>query len=232
MIDAHDASLKVVHGDTRSEESLDLSAMQIHGNNAINSHRLKKAGAIRGTDGDARRHFSILSRVPVIRDDNRDTSRRRSVETRHHEKKLHKIVVDGRTRGLDDVHILPPDVLVDHNVDLPVSEAADSGPAEVDAQELGDFEGEAHVAVAAEELESSAVLLGLESGGLEAGLFRRHGGTGLRVGIRGICLFGFGGSRTRGNHGLFLLPRWLGWDDGGIFYWLQHNRGQRCLRLL
>mmetsp|Transcript_20391 Transcript_20391/g.33065 ORF Transcript_20391/g.33065 Transcript_20391/m.33065 type:complete len:231 (-) Transcript_20391:9-701(-) len=230
MIDAHDASLEVVHGDTRSEKSLNLSAMQIHGNDAINSHRLKKAGAICGTDGDARRHLSILSRVSVVRDDNRDTSRRRSVETRHHEKKLHKIVVDGRTRGLDDVNILSPDVLVDHNVDLPVSEAADSGPAEVDAQELCDFEGEAHVAVAAEELESAAVLLGLEGGGLEAGLFRRHGGAGLRVGIRGVC--SFGGSRTRGNHGLFLLPRWLGWDDGGIFYWLQHNRGQWCLRLL
>mmetsp|Transcript_57162 Transcript_57162/g.121363 ORF Transcript_57162/g.121363 Transcript_57162/m.121363 type:complete len:460 (+) Transcript_57162:591-1970(+) len=235
VVDAHDAPVEVVHGNARSEESLDLPAVQVYGDDAVDSHGLEEAGDVRGRDGDAGLHLPVLPSVAVVGDDDRDATGRRAVEAGDHEQELHDVVVNGRTRGLDDVHVLPPDVLVDHDVYLAVSEAGDGGAAEIDAEELGDLEGESHVAVAAEQLEASAVLLRLEGGGLEAGLVGSHGGGGLSVGIGGGCGSGGDGGRTRGvdgRHGLLLdlSRRLLRPRRDDVFYRLQHNVRHRMFR--
>ncbi|KAL7538583.1 hypothetical protein ACHAWF_006131 [Thalassiosira exigua] len=185
VVDAHDAPLEVVHGHARAEEALDLSAVQVHGDDAIDSHGLEEAGDVSGRDGDPSLHLAILSGVAIVGDDDRDAPGRGAVEAGDHEQQLHEVVVDGGAGGLNDVDVLPADVLVDHDVDLAVREAAHGGPAEVDAQELGDLQRQAHVAVAAEELEATAVLLSFEGGGLEAGLLGRHVRARLGGGVGG-----------------------------------------------
>ena len=185
VVDADDAAVEVVDWDARPEEALDLAAVQIDGDDAVDAHGLEEAGDVGGRDGDPGLHLAVLPGVAVVGDDDGDATGAGAVEGGDHEEELHDVVVDGGAGGLDDVHVLSSDVLVDHDVDLPVGEAADGGLAEVDAQDLGDLEGEAHVAVAAEELEAGGMSLGLGGGGLEAGLLHGHVGDRMRGRGRG-----------------------------------------------
>ena len=63
---------------------------------------------------------------------------------------------------MNDVHVLPAHVLVDHDVALAVVEATDGGFSGVDAEEGGDLVCEAGVAVAGEDLHAAVVLLASE----------------------------------------------------------------------
>ena len=174
VVDTDDATVEVVDGDAGAEEALDLAAVQIDGDDAVDAHGLEETGDVGGGDGDTGLHLAVLSGVAVVGDDDGDATGTGTVEGGDHEKELHEVVVDGRAGGLDDVDILASDVLVDHNVDLAIGESADSGLAQVDAQDLGNLEGKAHVAISTEELEPSGMSLGLGGGSLQTSLLNGH----------------------------------------------------------
>ena len=161
--------------------------MQIDGDDAVDAHGLEEAGDVSGGDGDTGLHLAVLPGVAVVGDDDGDAAGTGTVQGGDHEEELHEVVVDGRAGGLDDVNVLTTNVLVDHDVDLTIGESADGGLAEVDAQDLGNLEGEAHVAIAAEELEAGGMSLGLGGGSLQTSLLDGHvgGGRVLNLGRRG-----------------------------------------------
>ena len=148
--------------------------MQIDGDDTVDAHGLEEAGDVGGGDGDTGLHLAVLSGVAVVGDDDGDATGTGTVEGGDHEKELHEVVVHGRAGGLDDVDVLATDVLVDHDVDLTIGESADCGLAQVDAQDLGNLEGKANVAIATEELESGGMSLGLGGGSLQTSLLDGH----------------------------------------------------------
>ena len=174
VVDTDDATVEVVNGDAGAEEALDLPAVQIDGDDAVDAHGLEETSDVGGRDGDTGLHLAVLSGVAVVGDDDGDAAGTGTVQGGDHEEELHEVVVDGRAGGLDDVDVLASDVLVDHDVDLTIGESADSGLAQVDAQDLGHLEGKAHVAIATEELEAGGMSLGLGGGSLETSLLDGH----------------------------------------------------------
>jgi len=214
VVDTDDATIKVIHGNARSEEALDLTAVQIDSNNTVNAHGFEKASDVGSRDGDTGLHLTVLSGIAVVGNDDGNATGTGTVQSGDHEEKLHEVVVDRRAGGLDDVNILSTDILVDHNIDLSVGEAADGGLAEVDAKDLRDLEGEAHVAVTTEELEASGMPLGLGGGSLEASLLDGHVGGRMRNLRRGggdvgvvvfLALVDDGRLFLRGGGGLLVL---------------------------
>mmetsp|Transcript_8396 Transcript_8396/g.18410 ORF Transcript_8396/g.18410 Transcript_8396/m.18410 type:complete len:276 (+) Transcript_8396:134-961(+) len=105
VVDADDSAVQVVHRNARAEESLDLAAVKVDGDDAIDAHGLQKARDVGGRDGYACLHLPILAGVSVVRDDDRDASGRCSVESGDHKEKLHEVLVDRRAGGLDDVAV-------------------------------------------------------------------------------------------------------------------------------
>ena len=55
VVDADDAAVEVVDGDAGAEEALDLAAVQIDGDDAVDAHGLEEAGDVGGRDGDRSR---------------------------------------------------------------------------------------------------------------------------------------------------------------------------------
>lgn len=174
VVDTDDATVEIVDGDTRAEEALDLTTVQIDGDDTVNAHGLEETGNVSGGNGDTGLHLAVLSGVAVVGDDDGDATGTGTVEGGDHEKELHEVVVDGRAGGLDNVDVLATNVLVDHNVDLAIGESPDGCLAQVDAQDLGHLEGEAHVAIATEELEAGGMSLGLGGGSLQTSLLDGH----------------------------------------------------------
>ena len=69
-------------------------------------------------------HLTILTSVAIIGNDHGDTTRTGPTQRGDHEQKLHNIVIDRRTRGLHNVHILAADIFVNHHVDFPIGKAS------------------------------------------------------------------------------------------------------------
>mmetsp|Transcript_20217 Transcript_20217/g.31850 ORF Transcript_20217/g.31850 Transcript_20217/m.31850 type:complete len:268 (-) Transcript_20217:343-1146(-) len=161
---ADDAPVQVVHRHARPKEPLDLPAVQVHGDDAIDPHGLQQPGHVRRRDGHPRRHFAVLARVAVVGDDGRDAARGRPAHGGHHQHQLQQVLVHRGAGGLDDVHVLAAHVLLDDHVHLPVREPVHLHAAEVEPEVVRDLAGQLGVPVAAEDLDSSGRFLRFHRG--------------------------------------------------------------------
>lgn len=157
--DADESAVEVVDWHARAEEALDLSAVEVDGDDTVDAHGLEQARDVGGRDGHARGHLAVLARVAVVGDDGGDAARRGAAHGTDHEQELHEVLVHGHARGLHDVHVLAAHVLVHHDVHLAVREALDRDLAQLHAHELGHVARQLRVGVPAEDLEP--VQLGL-----------------------------------------------------------------------
>ncbi|EKD34293.1 MAG: hypothetical protein ACD_75C02402G0001 [uncultured bacterium] len=73
VVQKNRSSEEIVHRDV--EESLDLTGVEIHRQNAFGPGLGDEIGDELGGDRCARRHFPVLAGIPVIGDDGRDTVR-------------------------------------------------------------------------------------------------------------------------------------------------------------
>mmetsp|Transcript_2908 Transcript_2908/g.6451 ORF Transcript_2908/g.6451 Transcript_2908/m.6451 type:complete len:299 (-) Transcript_2908:597-1493(-) len=140
IIEADDTTVQVVDGDSRSEETLDLSTMQIDSDDTIHAHRLHQTSDVSSRNRDAGLHFTILSCVSVVRDDDSDTASTGPSKSRDHKQQFHDVVIDRGTGRLDDVTILPTDILMDDDVRFTVGEPSDGRLAEVDTKVPADLQ--------------------------------------------------------------------------------------------
>mmetsp|Transcript_680 Transcript_680/g.1067 ORF Transcript_680/g.1067 Transcript_680/m.1067 type:complete len:297 (+) Transcript_680:156-1046(+) len=141
VVNSNNTSIEVINGNTGPEETLDLSTVQINSNNTVDSHGLKKACYIRGRNRDTSLHFTILSCVSIVRNDNCDPSCTCSVQGTDHEQQFHKIIVHGRTSRLNDIDILSSDILMNLNIHFSICKGSNCSLSKVDSKNLGNFKG-------------------------------------------------------------------------------------------
>mmetsp|Transcript_15890 Transcript_15890/g.36514 ORF Transcript_15890/g.36514 Transcript_15890/m.36514 type:complete len:289 (-) Transcript_15890:571-1437(-) len=131
VIHADDASIQIVHGNARTKETLNLSAVQIHRNDTIDSHGLHETRHIRSRNGHTRLHLAILSCISIVGNDDSHILGTRSVESRDKEQEFHEVVIDGWAGWLHDIAILPAYILVNHDIDFPVGKSSHRGLSEI-----------------------------------------------------------------------------------------------------
>lgn len=117
-------SLEVIHGDARAKETLDLTAVEIHGNHTIHSHSLEETSDISGRDGDTSGHLAILTSVTVVGNHSGDAASAGSAGGTDEKHQLHQVVVDvGRAGRLNDEQVLSANILVDIHHNLTIGKA-------------------------------------------------------------------------------------------------------------
>jgi len=85
--------------DRHIEKPLDLTGMQIHGDDVIAARRLQHVGHQLGRDRRARLVLLVLPRVREVGDHGRDASRRGRLACVDHDQEFHEPVVDVAGRG-------------------------------------------------------------------------------------------------------------------------------------
>ena len=121
VVHTNHTSLEIVHRDARAEETLDLTAVEIHSHHTIHAHGLQQTGDISSGNGHASGHLAILTSVSIVGDHGSDTTSASSAGGADEKHQLHQVVVDvGRASGLDDEQILSTNILVNINHHLTV----------------------------------------------------------------------------------------------------------------
>jgi hypothetical protein len=124
--------------DRHAEEALDLAGMQVHREDAIDARRLQHVRHQTRGDGLARRRFLVLARVREPRHDGGDALRRGQASRVDHDQELDEVVVARARAGLDQEDVGASHRLVEAHVRLGVGEGLERGPAQRDAQLVGD----------------------------------------------------------------------------------------------
>ncbi len=137
VVDDDRGGEQVIHGDV--EESLDLSGVQIEGQEALHSCRFHEIRHELGRDGHSGLNLPVLPGVAIVGQDGSDAARRRTLERIRHDEQLHQRIVDGRAGGLNDEHVRPPHVLRDMHEDLAVREPHHFGGSQRYVKVLGDL---------------------------------------------------------------------------------------------
>ena len=115
--------IKVVHGNI--EEPLNLRGVQVHCQNTFDSGTDHHIGHQFGRDRRARLGAAVLPGIAEIRDHRGDAAGRRPAQTVAHDQQFHQVVI-GRVRcGLDDEHVLTPDIFEHFDKDLAIVEPLD-----------------------------------------------------------------------------------------------------------
>mmetsp|Transcript_821 Transcript_821/g.1745 ORF Transcript_821/g.1745 Transcript_821/m.1745 type:complete len:376 (-) Transcript_821:359-1486(-) len=161
VIQTNDSTIQVIHRYSRTEESLDLTAVQIDSDDTVYSHCFNQTGNIGCRNWNTSLHLSVLSSVSVVWNNNSDSAGTSSSQSRNHEQQLHNIVVHRWASRLDHIAILTTNVFVYDHIGLTVGESADSSLSEIDTKMTADFQGEGQITISTEEFESTGVLLGL-----------------------------------------------------------------------
>ena len=124
--------------DRDREEALDLARVQVHGQNAVGAGALDHVGEEAARDRLARLRLTVLPRVREPRDHRRDPLRRGELGRLDHEEKLHDVLVDGATPGLDEEDVSAANRFAVATVRLAVGERRELDLAELDAELLRD----------------------------------------------------------------------------------------------
>jgi hypothetical protein len=103
VINEHRGRKQVVHRNI--EKPLNLTGMQIHGDDPVGAGGGQQVRHQFGADGHPGGDFFILAGVPEIGNHRGDPLGRRSLEGIDHQQQFHQVVVDGLTGGLDDKNI-------------------------------------------------------------------------------------------------------------------------------
>ncbi len=86
---------------------LNLSAVQINGDDSIDAHRLEQTRDVGGRDWHARLHLAVLTRIPIVRNDGGNVACGGAAKRRDEQQQLHERVIDARrTRRLHNVAVL------------------------------------------------------------------------------------------------------------------------------
>ena len=127
------------------EEPLNLLRVQVHRQNAVRACRDQQVGHQFRRDRHPRLVFAILSGIAVERQHRGDARGARPPQRVHHDEHLHQVMVGRRTGGLNDKHILAPDVLLDFHERLAVREGCDRAFAQFDADVIANSLGQRRV---------------------------------------------------------------------------------------
>ena len=106
------------------EEALDLSGVQIDGQDAVGAGAGNEVRDQLGRDRRARPHLPVLARIAEIGNDRRDAMRRCTSKRIDHDQQLHQVIVGWIGRRLDDEGVAPAHVLQNLDKNLQIGEAA------------------------------------------------------------------------------------------------------------
>ena len=137
MFDEQNRAVEVVDGNV--EKTLDLTGVQIHRHDSIDSRRLDQVGDQLRRDRHTGGRFAILAGVTEIGHDRRDRFGRTAAQRVGHDQEFHQIVVGRCPGGLDDKDIPSPHALTDLTSDLSVTEAANVGTAKGHIEQTADL---------------------------------------------------------------------------------------------
>mmetsp|Transcript_6300 Transcript_6300/g.11984 ORF Transcript_6300/g.11984 Transcript_6300/m.11984 type:complete len:175 (+) Transcript_6300:587-1111(+) len=126
--------------------------MQIHRDDTIDTHAFEQTCNICSRNGYSCSHLAILTGVAVVRDHGSNAASRGASHGGYHKQELHKVLVYGATRGLDDVYILATYVFMHHNIHLSICKARYGDSTESYAQMLYDLLCKIFVGIATEDL--------------------------------------------------------------------------------
>ena len=115
----------MIHRDV--EETLNLSGMEIHGQQSVCAGGRDKVGAQLGRNRVMSLGLSVLSRIAEVRHDRGYSCGRGALHGVDHDEHFHEVVVDGSAGRLDDKNVGAADGLVDGNGNLTVAEGAHVG---------------------------------------------------------------------------------------------------------
>ena len=128
----------MVHRDV--EEALDLTLVQVKGDDAVDACGLEQVGDQAGGDGLARAGLAVLACVTVVGDDRGDGASGGALGGIGGDEELHQHVVDVRTcNGLDQEHVGAADGLIVAGVDLAVGELLQREAGEFHPQQASDL---------------------------------------------------------------------------------------------
>mmetsp|Transcript_21939 Transcript_21939/g.36280 ORF Transcript_21939/g.36280 Transcript_21939/m.36280 type:complete len:204 (+) Transcript_21939:739-1350(+) len=137
--------------------------MQVDGNDTVDTHGFHEASDVSSRNWDTSLHFTILSGITIVWNNNRNSSGTGSVQRRDEKEQLHNVVIDWRARWLNDIAILSTNILVNHDIRFTIRKTTNRGLAQIDSQITTNLECQRHVAVARENLEAPGMFLGLAS---------------------------------------------------------------------
>ena len=120
------------------EESLNLSCVQIDGDNACHPCRRHQIGDEFRRDRLAAARLAILPRIRIVGDDRRNAVCRRALARIRQDQQFHEVVVHRIAGRLNDENILPADTLLNHHLDLTVVELSDECLTERNANAVCD----------------------------------------------------------------------------------------------
>ena len=119
-------------------------------------------------------HFAVLSGISIIGNDNGDASSTSSSESGYHEKQFHQIVIDGRTRWLNDIDIFSSNIFFNHHIDFPIGKSSHRRLPQGNSQMTSHFQGQRHVSIARENFYPTTVSFGLLSRFFQTSFRFRH----------------------------------------------------------
>ena len=119
--------------DRQIEKALQLVLMEIDREHSVRARHRDHVGHELRADGDPRLIFAVLPGIAEVRNDRRDPRRAGPLGGVHEEQQLDH-VFRRRIRGLDDVDVPAPNVLIDLDEQLAVGEPAERDLAERLAQ--------------------------------------------------------------------------------------------------
>src|SRR5919198_5308201 len=137
--------------DRNLEEALDLTGVQIEGQDAVGAGDLDHVRDQAGRDGDARLILLVGPPVGEVGDDRRHAAGRGALQRVQHDQQLHDAAVDVGVGRLNNENVLLADVLIDLDEDILVAELKDFRLTEVDPQVLADCTRKRGVGAAGEE---------------------------------------------------------------------------------
>lgn len=119
-------------------------------------------------------HLSILTSISIIGNHHGNATCTTATQRRDHEQQLHHVVVHRWSSRLHNVTVLSPYVFMNLYTDFTIRKLPYRSFAEVQLQMPCNGHGEGHVAIATENLQTSAVLFNLLGGNLEIDFFFGH----------------------------------------------------------
>mmetsp|Transcript_11131 Transcript_11131/g.26737 ORF Transcript_11131/g.26737 Transcript_11131/m.26737 type:complete len:270 (-) Transcript_11131:519-1328(-) len=135
--------------------------MQVNRNDAVDANGLHKTSYVRCRNGHTGLHFTILTSIAIVGNDNSNAPGTGTTQGRYHEQQFHQIVIHWRARGLHNINVLSSNILLDNDVHFAIGESAHRRPPQTNAQMMCDFHGQRHVAVSRKHLDATRVLLRL-----------------------------------------------------------------------
>lgn len=139
----------MVDGDI--EEALNLSCVQVHGEDPVSPGLNDEVSDQFRRDGNAACVLTILACVAEIRNDRGNSSSTGAATGINQYEEFNEVFVNRWTGGLDEEHIAATDILIEFNADFAVGEIADFEMSESDAEVSGDLAGEFGIGTAAED---------------------------------------------------------------------------------